>query len=311
MLRGQPLTTPDSRDKLRNHQMAKQCCTRAVFKIICSQHLSELRIENQPSMPAATQGMSCRFADKRRALSALHCLQLEDPTSRYGRAMAHCLMPSIVTTWRGCQCTPVKERPDPKRRRNSQSCMPHDELKIRCSRISYNKRCALQYCILRIAGTRRIEGRRLRTASGQLRDFRIATVANRRLCGSGVHRRLPESRTIAYDFLDEATMQNHCIPTNAMHRPGAVSSAALLRERIGASARAPHLKNENATCLPHAVGELKHIQSTSSNVKQKLLDIHNRVCKRRAMVDVGHKFPPSLEKSLYCAGPGNKDLLHR
>jgi hypothetical protein len=106
-------------------------------------------------------------------------------------------------------------------------------------------------------------------------------------------------------------MQNHCIPTNTMHRSGAVSSAALLRERIGASARTPHLKNENATCLPHAVGELKHIQSTSSDVKQKLLDIHNRVGKRRAMVDVGHEFPPSLEKSLYCAGPGNKDLLHR
>ncbi|TCG04400.1 hypothetical protein BZM27_41175 [Paraburkholderia steynii] len=36
--------------------------------------------------------------------------------------------------------------------------MPHDELKIRCSRISYNKRCALQYSILGIAGARRIEG---------------------------------------------------------------------------------------------------------------------------------------------------------
>ncbi|SIT43970.1 conserved hypothetical protein [Paraburkholderia piptadeniae] len=88
-----------------------------------------------------------------------------------------------------------------------------------------------------------------------------------------------------------------------MHRLRAVSSVALSRERIGDSARAPHLKNENATYLPHAVGELKHIQSSSSNVKQKLLDICNRVRKGRVEFDVGQEVPPSLEKSLNRAGP--------
>ena len=71
------------------------------------------------------------------------------------------------------------------------------------------------------------------------------------------------------------------------------------------------LKNENTTYLPRVVGELKNVQSTSSDVEQKLLDVLNGIRKGRVVLEPGHEVSPSLEKSLNRAGPGNKDLVHR
>jgi hypothetical protein len=71
------------------------------------------------------------------------------------------------------------------------------------------------------------------------------------------------------------------------------------------------LKNINTRYLSHAVSELKHIQSASSDVKQKSLNIHYSVRKGRVVFNLGHEVSPSLEKAFNCAGPGNKDLLHR
>jgi hypothetical protein len=88
-------------------------------------------------------------------------------------------------------------------------------------------------------------------------------------------------------------------------------SASLSRGRIVASARARHLKDENARYLSHAVSELKHIQSASSDIKQKPLNIHNSVRKGRVVFNLGHEVSSSLEKSFNCARPGNKDLFHR
>lgn len=74
---------------------------------------------------------------------------------------------------------------------------------------------------------------------------------------------------------------------------------------------APHLQNINTRYLPHIVGELKHIQSASSDVKQKPLNIYNSVRAGRIVFNFGHQVLPSLEKAFNCAGAGNKHLLHR
>jgi hypothetical protein len=70
MLRGQPLTTPDSRDKLRNHQMAKQCCTRAVLKI--TQHCpnSASKIDH----PCRRQRKACLVGSLINAAHYLRCI---------------------------------------------------------------------------------------------------------------------------------------------------------------------------------------------------------------------------------------------
>jgi hypothetical protein len=88
---------------------------------------------------------------------------------------------------------------------------------------------------------------------------------------------------------------------------------AYFKQKTGRHVRlccAPHLKNVNARYLPHAIGELKHIQSTSLDVEQKPLNIHNSDCKGRIVFNLGHELLPSRE-DVQLRWPGNKDLFHR
>ena len=52
------------------------------------------------------------------------------------------------------------------------------------------------------------------------------------------------------------------------------------------------------------------MQSASSDLKQKPLDVVNSARKGRIEFNLGYEVPPSLEKSCNRAGAGNKELLH-
>jgi hypothetical protein len=70
---------------------------------------------------------------------------------------------------------------------------------------------------------------------------------------------------------------------------------AIIDDGARKTASAPHLQNINARYLACAVGEIKRMQSASSDLKQKPLDVVNSARKGRIEFNLGYEVPPSRE----------------